>query len=86
LHQMILENRHQAAEGPGSSTAQHWVWKAWSRAMLHRPLLDVVGPRTKSWFMSRFVGSLWGSRRQLPTPAPRTFRALWRQRSNPPTR
>jgi len=86
LHQMILQNRHQAAMGPGASKAQHWVWKAWSRAMLHRPLLDIVGPRTKSWFMGRFVGSLWGSRRTLPAPAPRSFRSLWRQRTNPPNR
>jgi L-lactate dehydrogenase complex protein LldF len=86
LHQLILNNRHQAAQGPGASSTQHWVWKAWSRAMLHRPLLDLVGARTKSWFMARFVGSLWGTRRRLPAPAPQTFRALWRQRSNPTTR
>jgi len=82
LHQHILLNRKQAAESPRSSSLQHLMWKSWSRAMLHRPLLDMVGGRTKSWFMRQFMGRAWGDRRSLPAPASLSFMQRWRQRPN----
>ncbi len=83
LHQLILANRHEAANDPqihSSTSSQHLMWKTWARAMQHRPLLDLVGSRTKAWFLRTFFASAWGQRRHLPSPAVKSFQQQWANR------
>jgi L-lactate dehydrogenase complex protein LldF len=84
LHQLILANRRQAANNPRinpATSSQRLMWKAWSRAMQHRSLLNLVGASTKAWFMRNFFASAWGHRRHLPSPAPLSFQEQWNRRN-----
>ncbi|NDC73048.1 MAG: lactate utilization protein [Sphingobacteriia bacterium] len=85
LHQLILANRQQAANDPqvhSATSMQRLLWKGWARAMQHRPLLDLVGSRTKAWFIRNFFATAWGHRRHLPSPAPKSFLQQWAERKS----
>ena len=80
LHQLILANRRQAANDPqvhSATSSQRLMWRAWARAMQHRPLLDLIGSRTKAWLLRNFLASAWGHRRHLPSPASKSFQQQW---------
>jgi len=85
LHQLILSNRRKAANEPQVNwvtSSQGLMWKAWSRAMQHRPLLNLLGSRTKAWFLRFFFASAWGQRRHLPSPAFQSFHQQWAKRKS----
>ena len=41
LHELLLENRHEAVEEGDSSFAERTAWKMWKQAMLHRKLMNM---------------------------------------------
>src|SRR5574339_618888 len=41
LHELLLENRHEAVEQGNSSFAERMAWKFWKQAMLRRKLMNI---------------------------------------------
>jgi L-lactate dehydrogenase complex protein LldF len=57
------------------------VNSGWKTIMMHRWMLDKPGSKLKNRMVRRFGKKLWGPRRVLPKFAPKSFRELWKERS-----
>src|SRR5579875_359454 len=55
LHELLLENRHEAVEEGDSSFQEKMAWKFWKRAMLNRRLMNMGSGKIKSWVVNTFV-------------------------------
>ena len=47
LHELLLENRHEAVEEGQASFGEKVAWKFWKQAMLHRKLMNMAQWQTE---------------------------------------
>ena len=80
LHELLLENRHQAVEKGDATFAEKMAWKFWKRAMLSRKLMNASSGSIKSWVVNKFVKSWKEHRSELRFPE-RSFNQLWKERN-----
>jgi L-lactate dehydrogenase complex protein LldF len=80
LHELLLENRHQAVEKGDAAFAEKMAWKFWKRAMLSRKLMNAGSGSIKSWVVNKFVKSWKEHRSELRFPE-RSFNQLWKERN-----
>jgi L-lactate dehydrogenase complex protein LldF len=81
LHELLLENRHEAVEEGDSVIAERITWKMWKQAMLRRSWMNMVNGNVKSWFINK-VGKSWTrGRGELDFPK-KSFNEQWRKRNN----
>ena len=80
LHELLLENRHEAVEKGASSFAERMAWKFWKNAMLSRKLMNTGSGSVKSWVVRHFVKGWKEHRSELVFPA-RSFNQLWKERN-----
>jgi L-lactate dehydrogenase complex protein LldF len=78
LHELLLENRHEAVDQKHSSFAERTAWKVWKRAMLNRSLMNAGSGRLKSWVINTFVKDWTKNRSDLNFPQ-KTFNQLWKE-------
>src|SRR5215510_11179997 len=52
LHELLLENRHEAVDKRTNDFSERIVWKMWKQSMLRRSWMDMVNGSTKSWFLN----------------------------------
>ena len=79
LHELLLENRHEAVEEGSSGFTERIVWKMWKQSMLRRSWMNMVNGKTKSWFINK-VSSAWTKHRgELDFPK-RSFNEQWRKK------
>src|SRR5215217_433857 len=55
LHELLLENRHEAVDEKASTFSERMAWQFWKRAMLHRSLMNAAPGNVKSWMVNTFV-------------------------------
>lgn len=79
LHELLLENRHEAVESGASSFAERTAWKMWKQAMLHRPMLNMAPGKVKGWVINNFVKDWSRHRGDIQFPA-KTFSQQWKER------
>jgi L-lactate dehydrogenase complex protein LldF len=80
LHELLLENRHEAAEEGSADLSEKMVWKMWKQAMLRRNWMNMVNGNTKSWFINK-VGKVWTKHRG-PLEFPRkSFNQQWKEKN-----
>jgi len=77
LHDLLLKNRKDAVDQKLSSSQDKWLVKIWERVMLKRKLLDFFGARTKNMMASLFMKKSWGTKRNLPKVADKSFNKRW---------
>jgi len=58
LHELLLDNRHEAVAQGESNLAERLAWKGWKAAMLHQPLLKLANSKTKNWVVNK-VFNAW---------------------------
>jgi L-lactate dehydrogenase complex protein LldF len=58
LHELLLENRHEAVEAGHSTFSEKMAWKMWKQGMLRRKWMNMAGGNIKSWV----VNQLWKER------------------------
>lgn len=80
LHELLLENRHEAVEEGDSSFSEKMAWKFWRRAMLNRRLMNMGSSKIKSWVINTFVKDWKKHRSDLDFPA-KSFNQLWKERN-----
>jgi L-lactate dehydrogenase complex protein LldF len=80
LHELLLENRHQAVEKGDAAFAEKMAWKFWKRAMLSRKLMNAGSASIKSWVVNKFVKSWKEHRSELRFPE-RSFNQMWKERN-----
>jgi L-lactate dehydrogenase complex protein LldF len=79
LHELLLENRHEAVEEGSRSFSEKIVWKMWKQSMLRRSWMDMVNGNTKSWFINKVAKSWTEHRGELDFPK-RSFNEQWRKK------
>jgi L-lactate dehydrogenase complex protein LldF len=79
LHELLLENRHEAVDSGASSFAERTAWKFWKIAMLKRGLMNTANGKMKSWVVNNFVKDWSKHREELNFPA-KSFNQLWKEK------
>jgi L-lactate dehydrogenase complex protein LldF len=79
LHELLLENRHEAVEEGSSAFGEKIVWKMWKQSMLRRSWMDMVNGNMKSWFINKVAKSWTEHRGELDFPK-KSFNEQWRKK------
>lgn len=76
LHKLLLYNRKDF-RADKDSKAEKIAYYFWKKAMLKRELMNKGGSRTKNFVIRNFFGKGWGTRREMPRVAPKSFNERW---------
>lgn len=78
LHELLLDNRHEAVLQGSSSLAERVAWKAWKTASLNRIMMNMGNGRMKNWVVNKvFKG--WTAHRSELDFSQKTFNELWKE-------
>lgn len=80
LHELLLENRHEAVEGHFNDRSEKTTWYLWKRTHVSRKWMNLTKGQTKNKVINKMFGKGWGDRRDLPEFAPKSFNQLWKER------
>jgi L-lactate dehydrogenase complex protein LldF len=80
LHKLLLYNRRDSVEQNLNPFSEKFVFNIWKRAMLSRSMMNMGGSRIKNFMIKNFFRSNWGTRRELPTIAPKSFSEMWKSK------
>lgn len=79
LHELLLENRHEAVVQGSSTIAERVAWKAWKMASLNRMMMNMGNGKMKNWVVNKvFKG--WSMHRSQLDFSQQTFNELWKQK------
>jgi len=80
LHQLLLDNRHEAVTQGTSTLAERVAWKAWMVASLNRPMMNMGNGKMKNWVVNKvFKG--WAVHRSELDFTPKTFNEMWKEKT-----
>lgn len=79
LHELLLENRHEAVEEGGAAFAEKMTWKVWKRAMLNRSIMNMGSGTMKNKVVNGLAKEWTKHRADLKFPS-KSFNQLWRER------
>lgn len=82
LHKHLLENRRDSVKAGIPKPTERWTFTFWKKAMLSRKLMNKGGAKGKNFILQNFFKAQWGSRRELPRVAPKSFNEMWKDRMN----
>ena len=78
LHEMLLENRHEAVDKGYGSISERLAWKLWKIASLNRFMMNAGNGLLKNWVVNRtFKG--WTAHRNDLNFSKKTFNELWKE-------
>lgn len=83
LHELLLENRHEAVIRHNTSLKERLGWKAWKLTMLHRGMLNKAGSTVKSRIMKQIFKG-WATNRSAIHFPEKSFNELWKERHSSP--
>ncbi|MFN8289161.1 MAG: LutB/LldF family L-lactate oxidation iron-sulfur protein [Chitinophagaceae bacterium] len=81
LHELLLENRHEAVEEGYSPFAEKMAWKMWKQGMLRRKWMNMAGGSTKNWVVNKLVKG-WSAHRAAMEFPKKSFNQLWREKNS----
>jgi len=81
IHNMLLANRRDAVKEGLSPKLEQIGWKVFSKTINKRSLVDKFGGKFKNWILRNFFRKSWGSKRELPSVADKSFSAQWKERN-----
>ncbi len=80
LHELLLDNRHEAVTQGTSTLAERVAWKAWMVASLNRPMMNMGNGKMKNWVVNKvFKG--WAVHRSELDFTPKTFNEMWKEKA-----
>ena len=80
LHELLLDNRHEAVTQGTSTLAERVAWKAWMVASLNRPMMNMGNGKMKNWVVNKvFKG--WAVHRSELDFTPKTFNEMWNEKT-----
>ena len=80
LHELLLENRHEAVDEGYSSFTERMAWKMWKQGMLRRKWMNMASGGTKNWVVNTLVKGWSAHRGKMEFPK-RSFNELWKERN-----
>lgn len=79
LHELLLENRHEAVEEGLTGFTERMAWKAWRLASLKRGMMNMGGGNLKNKVVNgMFKG--WSKTRSDLNFSQKTFNQMWKER------
>ncbi len=79
LHELLLENRHEAVVEGDSTLGERVAWKAWKQSSLHRGMMNMGNGKLKNWVVnSIFKG--WTAHHGDLDFSQKTFNEMWKER------
>lgn len=79
LHELLLENRHEAVKEGEAEFSEKMVWKIWKRAMLRRKWMNMASGNMKGWFVNK-VGKSWTKHRGKLEFPKKSFNEQWKEK------
>jgi L-lactate dehydrogenase complex protein LldF len=81
LHELLLENRHEAVEEGYGSWSEKMAWKGWKMGVMNRKWMNKGNARLKNYLANKvFKG--WTAHRADLEFAEKSFNQLWREKNN----
>lgn len=80
LHELLLENRHEAVEEGHSSFTEKMAWKMWKQGMLRRKWMNMAGGNTKNWIVNTLVKGWSAQRGKMEFPQ-QSFNQRWKEKN-----
>ena len=82
LHELLLENRHEAVQEHTNGWKEGFVWKLWKRVSLSRKLMNAGNGKLKNKMINRMAKDWTKHRGNLQFSA-KTFNEMWREQRGP---
>ncbi|NML20345.1 iron-sulfur cluster-binding protein [Pseudoflavitalea sp. G-6-1-2] len=82
LHELLLENRHEAVEEGAATFSEKFAWKIWKKASLSRKMMNMGNQKMKNWAVNKMFKGWTAHRAPLDFPA-KTFNELWKEKYEP---
>jgi L-lactate dehydrogenase complex protein LldF len=79
LHELLLENRHEAVDEGHSSFTERMAWKMWKQGMLRRKWMNMAGGGTKNWVVNSLLKGWTKHRGKMEFPK-KSFNELWKEK------
>lgn len=78
LHELLLENRHEAVEEGAATWAEKVAWKVWKKASLSRKMMNMGNGNMKNWVVNK-IFTAWTTNRGDLNFSRKTFNEMWRE-------
>ena len=79
LHELLLENRHEAVLEGDTAWGEKIAWKVWKKASLSRRMMNMGNQKIKNWMVNKvFKG--WTAHRADLDFSGKTFNELWKEK------
>lgn len=79
LHEILLENRHEAVESGHSTLQEKLAWKAWRIGSLNRKYMNMASGNIKNMVVNKLFKS-WTAHRSELNFSKKTFNQMWQER------
>ena len=79
LHELLLENRHEAVEEGHSLFTEKMAWKMWKQGMLRRKWMNMASGGVKNWVVNTMVKGWSVHRGEMEFPK-KSFNELWKEK------
>jgi L-lactate dehydrogenase complex protein LldF len=78
LHELLLENRHEAVESGAATWGEKVAWKVWKKASLSRRMMNMGNGKMKNWVVNK-IFTAWTANRGDLNFSRKTFNEMWRE-------
>lgn len=79
LHELLLENRHEAVEEGHTEFSERMAWKMWRQGVMRRKWMNMASGPIKGWVVNKLLKGWSANRAKIEFPK-KTFNELWRER------
>ena len=79
LHELLLENRHEAVEFGMATMAEKIAWKVWKASSMNRVMMNMGNGKMKNWVVNK-VFKAWTAHRTDLNFSQKTFNQMWDER------
>ncbi len=80
LHELLLENRHEAVVEGDSSLGERIAWKIWKASGLNRKMMNMSNGRMKNWMVNK-IFTAWTAHRSDLDFSAKTFNEMWLEKN-----
>lgn len=80
LHELLLENRHEAVAKGESSLSERVAWKVWKQASLHRKMMNMGNGDLKNKVVNK-IFKAWTMHRDRLEFSGKTFNEMWKEKN-----
>ena len=81
LHELLLDNRHEAVDTGNSTWSEKVAWKLWKKASLSRSMMNLGNGGLKNWFVNK-VFKDWTAHHGNLNFSRKTFNEQWKNRDS----